>query len=85
MELKVKGKGLEPLVRSLRVKVSEESSYGSEIFSTKGIEGQEFDVVAIGMHTYEDHSQVAVAWLATSEEIREVVLSKLIVVNMESR
>lgn len=85
MELKVKGRGIETLVRSLRVRVSEKSSYGVEIYSTVGIEGQEFDVVAIGMHTYEDNSQEAVAWLATPEKIREVALSRLIVVKMEPR
>lgn len=85
MELKVKGKGMEPLIRSLRVRVTEKPSYGADIFDTKGIEGQELDAIAIGMHTYEDNSQVAVAWLAAPEGVREVVLNKLIVVKMESR
>ncbi|KKN62611.1 hypothetical protein LCGC14_0510220 [marine sediment metagenome] len=82
MEIKVKGKGITPLVTSLRVRARDDAGAlsGLDIFDIEDIAGQEFDVVAVGTHTYEDRSTTSVAWLDTPAGIREVALVKLIVV-----
>ena len=82
MEIKVKGKGITPLVTKLRVKVmdDEAAKMGLGVYDIRGIAGQEFDVIAVGTHMYEDRTTTAVAFLDIPTGIREVSLSKLIVV-----
>ena len=75
-----KHKELTPLVTQMRIKVKE-TSYGSGIYYADDIQGQEFDVIALGVHKYEDRSQTAVAFLDTPKGIREVALERLIVVS----
>jgi len=79
----VKGQGLVPLVKRLRVKAVP-YTVGVEEYDTSGLHDT-YDVVALGMYRWQDGSSVAVAWLAIpGEPMRMVALDRLIVVEMES-
>ena len=78
-EIKVKGQGIAPLVKQLRVKVRTEALSGLEIYNTEGIAGDGFDVIALGIHRFGDGSQEAVAFLDTPEGIREVALKHCLI------
>ena len=83
MELKVKGKGIAPLVKQLRVKVRDNVISGLDAYNVEGIRDEEFDVIALGEHTYEDRSKTTVAFLATPKGIREVALTYCIATEID--
>lgn len=84
-EIKVRGKGIAPLVSKLRVRVNPDAFSGLEMYHTTDIAGQEFDVVALAMHPYDDRTATAVAWLDTPAGLREMALKQLIVVKSNRR
>ena len=67
---------LRVMAKITRVKVKQELS-GLDIYDINGIEGQEFDVIAIDKHTYDDGSGALIAVLDTPTGLREIALAGL--------
>lgn len=82
-QIKVKGKGITPLVRKIRVRVEDSDRPGLSPYDHASLRGQEFDVIAIGMHPYDDRTATAVAFLDTPDGIKELALDRMTVVSAE--
>lgn len=76
-----KSKEISPLVKQLRVKVMADVVSGLDVYCTNGLSGKEFDVIAIGTHTFDDRSKAAVAFLDTPDGIKEIALRQLVVIS----